>query len=208
MKRPDEFVSYGRAAARWLQEHQRELLLYTGAFVGLLAAVFAILTYRRSAARQANADLGAALAVYRAGRYDEAAQRLLEVAQRWERYRAGQFALVAAAQARLQAGQADGAAELLRGAASAGHLPEVVRQQANLSLAYSLESLQDSAGSRNAFSLAEQLSGPYRAVARYEQLRLALQANDFAKAQALLESLEREFPQSEETRRAKALLRK
>mgnify|MGYP005835500181 CR=1 FL=1 len=208
LKRPDEFVSYGQAAIRWLQANQRQVLLYSGAALVLLAFLGAATAYRRTAARRASEELGAALAVYRAGRFEEAATRLSEVAARWGSSRAGQLALATAAQAKLHAAQPKDATESLQSIASGRDLPEVVRQHAALGLGYAQEALGDLAAAQRAFSMADQLSGPYRAVARYEQLRLAQRSQDSSKVASLLESLERDFAQSEETRRAKALLRK
>lgn len=208
LKRPDEFVSYGQQALRWVQEHRQVVLGVGLAVLVLLLIVGGIVNYRRNAQAQANADLAEALTVYRAGNFAEAAKRLGEVHERWANRGPGRLAAVLGGQAQLRAKQWETAAVQLDSLAKhADGLPKELVQSVEVGAGYAYEGSGKTEEAARAFEQAEQTGGPYSAVARYEQLRLALRRGDRGRAETVLEALQRESPDSAETRRAKALLR-
>ncbi len=207
LKRPDEFVSLGRQVLQWTQAHRREVGIAASVLFAFLVLVGALVTYQQRALEHANEELTAALGQYRAAKYPEAASELAAVAQRWQNRLPGKLAAVLAGHAALRVNEPNRTSELLANLVNDSNLPPPLRQAAALGVAYAHEAAGKLDEASTAFERAEQQGGPYTTVARYEQLRVAVQQGDANRARSLLESLKREDANSAELRRARVLLR-
>ena len=196
LKRPDEFVTLGSDFLEWLQEHVR-LVAYVGgtaALVGVEVVVF--FSVRGARVRQANDDLSHALAAFQSGHYADAANRLGDVARRWESTDAGRIARLYAADADLKADNLASATVLLEEALRSHDWPSYLRQQALFDLGYALERKKDPRGAAERYGQAAAIEGPYTSMALLGEARSWEQAGQKDKARALYERYSREYPQA------------
>ncbi len=80
LKRPDEFVSRGRAYIEWAQANVRTLSWGVGGAALLALVVAGYFSLRSARVRQANDDLDRAIAEFHAGHYSQAAAQFADVA--------------------------------------------------------------------------------------------------------------------------------
>ena len=204
LKRPDEFVSAGREALVWAGENSRRLYQALGVLAVVLVAIGAFYSLRGARARQANEDLGAALAVLRGGKYADAATQLTDVANRWQATGPGEVARLYAASASVKAGNYDGAATLLGEAVQGGALAPYLRQQALVTLGFALEQKGDTAGAATRYQEAAGMEGPFTAEAILGAARCQERLGDAAVARDLYQRYVREFPTAPDVARATA----
>jgi predicted negative regulator of RcsB-dependent stress response len=198
LKRPDEFVTRGRAFIRWARENVQTLSWAGGVFALAVVAVAGFFSLRSARTRQANEDLTQALEGFRSGRYAEAANQLAGVADRWQSTPIGRIASLYAAQAEVRADDADAASTRLRGVVGSGESAPYLQQQAIVDLAFVLERKGDLAAAADQYAQAAGTSGPYTAMAILGEARCREQAGDKEKARTLYERFAQEFSQAPE----------
>ena len=197
LKRPDEFVTRGRAVILWARSNVQTLSWAGGAFVVVLVAIAAFFSLRTARVRQANEDLAQALAGFKSGRYREAAGQLAGVADRWQSTPIGRIAALYAAEAEA-AGNPDAASTRLRAIIDTAEPPAYLRQQALVDLAFVLEGKGDAAGAAAQYAQAAAAEGPYTATALLGEARCREQAGEKDKARTLYERFAQEFAQAPE----------
>lgn len=198
LKRPDEFVTRGRAFLIWGRENVQTLAWSAGGFAVVLVAIAGFFSLRAARVRQANEDLTQALVSYHAGRYSDAATQLAGVSDRWQSTPIGHIASLYAAQAAIKANNLDGANTRLRDALAAGEPASYLQQQVLVDLAFALERKGDVAGAAERYGEAAGTEGPYTASALLGEARCREQAGEKDKARALYERFAREFTQAPE----------
>jgi predicted negative regulator of RcsB-dependent stress response len=198
LKRPDEFVSRGRAVIVWARENVQTLSWAAGAFAVAVVVIAGVFSLRSARTRQANEDLTQALEGFRVGHYREAATQLAGVAERWQSTPIGRIASLYAAQAEVRADDADAANARLRDVLSSGGSASYLQQQARVDLAYVLERKGDAAAAADQYAQAAGTEGPYTATAILGEARCREQAGEKEKARALYERFAREFSQAPE----------
>jgi outer membrane protein assembly factor BamD (BamD/ComL family) len=198
LKRPDEFVSRGRAYIEWAQANVRTLSWGVGgaALLALVAAGY--FSLRSARVRQANDDLDRAIVEFHAGHYSQAAAQFADVASRWQLTPVGRVADLYAANAQLKAANFEGAATALQAAIGNRDWPPYLQQAALLDLAFALEQKGDAQTAAARYAEARAIEGPYTAMALLGEARCRAQAGEKDKARELYERFSREFPQAPE----------
>ncbi len=198
LKRPDEFVSKGTQMLEWMRTHGNRV----GVIAGVLAAVILVLvglrSMRSAQLRQANDELGQALAVYRANRFGDAVAQFTEVATRWHATPVGSMARIYLGLAEAQNSNLDGAIAALQEVLEQPELPSYLRQQAVQDVAIALERKGDAKAAAQQYATAAAMDGPYRAGALLAEARLREQLGEPAQARALYERFVAEFPDAAE----------
>lgn len=198
LKRPDEFVTQGRALLEWSQENVRVLAWVAGGVVVLALGLAGFFSVRTARVRQANEDLAVALGQFHAGNYGQAAAQLSDVANRWQSTDAGRIAGLYAATADLRADNFEAASTLLQQALAEHEWPPYLHQQAMLALAVTLERKGDAQAAIARYAETAALSGPYTALALLGEARLREQVGEKDKARDLYERFTKDFPQAPE----------
>jgi predicted negative regulator of RcsB-dependent stress response len=198
LKRPDEFVTRGRAVILWARENVQTLSWAAGGFAVAVVAVAGFFSLRTARVRQANEDLAQALLGFQSGRYSEAANQLAGVADRWQATPIGHIASLYAAQAEVRADNIDAASTRLRDVVSGGEPASYLQQQALVDLAFVLERKGDPAAAAAQYALAAGAEGPYTATAILGEARCREQAGEKEKARTLYERFAQEFSQAPE----------
>lgn len=198
LKRPDEFVTRGRAFILWARGNVQTLSWAGGAFAVVVVAIAGFFSLRTARVRQANEDLAQALTGFQAGRYAEAAGQLASVADRWQATPVGRIAALYAAEAEAKANNLDAATTRLRDVVAAGESVPYLQQQALADLAAVLEHKGDYAAAADQFAQAASSEGPYTASAILGEARCREQAGEKDKARTLYERFAQEFSQAPE----------
>ncbi len=198
LKRPDEFVSRGRQLLDWATENARTLSWALAGVAAVVLLVMGFVSVRHARVRQANEDLGHALADFRDGHYAQAGSQLAEVASRWQSTAAGRIASLYAANAALNADNFESATVLLQDVLGAQEWPAYLQQQALLDLGYALEHKGDAANAAARYDEAAALEGPYTAAALLSAARCHEQTGEKDKARELYQRFQREFPDAAE----------
>ncbi len=198
LRRPDEFVSRGRQVLDWATENSRTLSWAGTGVAVVVLVVLGFLSVRHARVRQANEDLGHALADFRDGHYAQAGSQLAEVANRWQSTAAGRIASLYAANANLNADNFESATVLLQEVLNSHDWPSYLRQQALLDLGYALEHKGDTANAAARYEEAAGLDGPYTAPALLGAARCHEQAGEKDKARDLYQRFQRDFPDAAE----------
>ena len=197
LKRPDEFVTRGRAYLDWAPNNLQTLMWVGGGFLVVIVIVAGFFSLRTARVRQANEDLGQALTGFQAGRYAEAAGQLAAVAERWQSTPVGRIAALYAAQAEVNANNVDAANTRLHDVIAAEQAP-YLRQQAFVDLGFVLEQKADMAGAAEQYAQAAAMDGPYTATALLGEARCREQAGEKDKARTLYERFVQQFSQAPE----------
>lgn len=198
LKRPDVIISHGWQAAKWASEHSQTLSWALAGVVVVALILAAVGTVRSARKRQANADLGHALAEFQSGQYANAATQLAEVANRWQGTETGRLAALYAANADLKSGNPDGAKALLEPLASRSDWPSYLRQEVLFDFGIALERKGDTANAARRYEEASALEGPYAAPALLAEARCREQLGEKDKATALYQRYARDFPDGAE----------
>ena len=198
LKRPDEFVSRGRAFLEWSQANLSSLAWGVGGAAALALVVTGYLSLRSARVRQANDDLGRAIAEFHAGHYSQAAAQFNDVASRWQSTSVGRIADLYAADAQLKANNFDAAATALQAVLGSRDWPPYLEQAALLDLAFALEQKGDAQTAAARYAEASAIEGPYTPMALLGEARCRAQAGEKDKARELYERFAREFPQAPE----------
>jgi predicted negative regulator of RcsB-dependent stress response len=198
LKRPDEFVTRGRAFIQWASGNVQTLSWAAGGFAVAVLAVAGFFSQRTARVRQANEDLAQALTGFQAARYAEAASQLAGVADRWQSTPIGHIAALYAGEAEAKANNVDAASTRLRDVVAAGQPPPYLRQQALVALGSVLERKGDVAAAAEQYAQAASAEGPYTATALLGEARCRDQAGEKDKARTLYERFAQEFSQAPE----------
>lgn len=207
LKRPDVFLSTSQRILEWAVVNQRHLLIGAGAVLAVLVVLGAISMSNAARRRQANEELANALAPLREENYPDAATRLRTVADTWSSTAVGKLARLYAADAQLEAGNPDLAANDLNAVLADPPPAEYLEQQAALNLGYSLEQKQDYAGAAENYAKAAGLRGPYREIALMREGRMREQLGDTERAVKTYEAFLRDFPDTANASLVEARLR-
>ena len=198
LKRPDEFVSRGRAVIVWARDNMQTLSWAGAGFAVLLVAVAGFFSLRAARVRQANEDLAQALMAFQTARYAEAAGQLAGVAERWQATPVGRIAALYAAEAEAKANNLDAASNRLRDVLASGEPTPYLKQQALVDLGSILEHKGDFTGAAEQFAQAAAAEGPYTANAILGEARCRELAGEKDKARSLYERFAQEFSQAPE----------
>lgn len=193
LKRPDEFVTRGRAALDWAQDNVRILAWGIGGLLAVVVIVAGAVSLRSARVRQANEDLDQALVNFESGSASTAAKQLADVASRWQSTAVGRIAGLYAANADVKAQEFDAARTRLQAALDEGLATPYLRQQALLDLGVALERKGDFTGAAGHYAEAVSIDGPYTGLALLGEARSREQAGERDKARALYERYVREF---------------
>lgn len=198
LKRPDEFVSRGRAFIAWAGDNTQTLSWGIGGFAVAVLAIAGFFSLRTARVRQANEDLSQALTGFQSGRYSEAAGQLAGVADRWQSTPIGRIASLYAAQAEVKANNVDAASTRLRDIVASTEPAPYLKQQALVDLAFVLERKGDFAGATDQYAQAGGIEGPYTATAILGEARCREQGGEKDKARSLYERFAQQFSQAPE----------
>ncbi len=198
LKRPDEFITRGRAVLTWAGGNVQTLSWGIGGFAVVVLLVAGFFSLRTARVRQANEDLNQALGAFHAGRYSQASAQLAGVAERWQSTPIGHIAALYAAQADVRANNLDAASTKLQDAVATGQPAPYLQQQALADLAFANERKGDAPGASQLYAQAAALEGPYTALALLGEARCQEQAGEKDKARALYERFVREFSEAPE----------
>ena len=130
LKKPDELMTWTGWALGWARQHVKVVGWVAGGLAVVVAMLGIVTAYRAMQARDANADLGSAMATLRADDFPAAALELDEVARRWDASSIGPLAALLSANTEIRLGNVDTAIvdfEQLK--PSAGELPIYLQQQ-------------------------------------------------------------------------------
>jgi predicted negative regulator of RcsB-dependent stress response len=206
LKRPDEFVSAGRNLIEWARTNSTRVYQGATALAIALIAVAGFYSLQGAQTRQANDDLTEALVPLRAGNFSQASTQLADVGNRWESKQPGQIAKLFAADASLRASDYAAASVLLEHVADTSSLPEYLRQQARVNLAFAREQRGDVKQAAQDYADAAAVQGPYTAVAVLGEARCRESLGDAKGARQLYERFAREYPEAAETERVNVKL--
>jgi predicted negative regulator of RcsB-dependent stress response len=198
LKRPDEFVTRGRAFLEWAQSNVQTLSWSIGGFAVAILAIAGFFSLRTARVRQANEDLAQALGRFESGHYADAANQLASVAERWQSTPIGRIAALYAAQAEVNANNVDAASTRLREVVAGAEPASYLHQEALADLAFVLESKGDLAAAADQYAQAAAVEGPYTATALLGEARCREQAGEKDKARTLYERFAQEFAQAPE----------
>ena len=198
LKRPDEFVTRGRAYIVWARGNVQALSWAAGGFAVAILIIAGFFSLRTARVRQANEDLTQALTGFQSGRYADAASQLAGVADRWQATPIGRIASLYAAQAEAKANNVDAASTRLRDVIAGGEPASYLHQQALVDLAFVLERKGDMAAAADQYAQAAGVEGPYTATAVLGEARCREQAGEKDKARTLYERFAQEFSQAPE----------
>jgi predicted negative regulator of RcsB-dependent stress response len=198
LKRPDEFVTRGRAVLDWAGSNVQTLSWGIGGFAVAVILIAGFFSLRTARVRQANDDLTQALAGFQAGHYGEAANQLASVAERWQSTPIGRIASLYAAQAEVRANNVDAASTRLRDIVAAGEPVSYLQQQALVDLAFVLERKGEWAKAADQYAQAAAAEGPYTGTALLGEARCREEAGEKEQARTLYERFAREFSQAPE----------
>jgi TolA-binding protein len=198
LKRPDEFVTHGWQLLTWASENARLMSWGLAAAAAVALLIMGGLSIRNARSRQANEDLGRALADFQAGNYTQAATQLAEVASRWQSAPAGRVAALYAASAELKSGNIDSATVALQDLLAAPDWPSYLRQEALVGLGLALERKADMVNAAARYQEAGGLDGPYKAAAVLGEARCREQLGEKDRARELYQGFTHDFPNAPE----------
>jgi tetratricopeptide (TPR) repeat protein len=193
LKAPDEFITATTDAFTWAQKHLRTVLLGVGVAAALFLGAGFYYSHQAAQRRDANADLAAALATYRAGQFAEAAESFDRVADRWEGLSVAPLAAVLTANSRVRAGEAPAAIEILSEVPEDA-LPVDLRQQRAIAWATALEAEADWAAAATKYAEAAATGGPYTADAVVGEARVRARLGEKDRAAELYRKGLSDFP--------------
>jgi predicted negative regulator of RcsB-dependent stress response len=193
LKRPDEFLTLTNRFLDWARENQRTLAALVVALVVVVAGTAGFFAIRHARVRDANADLAHALAAYRDTKSPDAAAQLAEVARRWSNTSAGNLAKLLAAESELHHDNVDTAIAALQELLTVSWRP-YLKQEVLFTYGIALEQKGQLPDAITQFAEAATLEGPYTAQALLAEARCAETQGDTAKARALYERVQKEFP--------------
>ncbi len=193
LKGPDEFITATTDVVTWAQRNSRSVLLGVGGAVVVFLGLGFYFTNQAAQRRDANADLAAALATYRAGQFTEAAAALDRVSAEWNDSAIAPLAEVLAANSRLREGDA-GAAITALSAVEVSRLPEHMRQQRDLAWATALEETGEYAAAAGKYAEAVSAGGPYTADALLGEARTRARNGETDRAAELYRKALADFP--------------
>jgi tetratricopeptide (TPR) repeat protein len=199
LKRPDEFISLGRQLLTWATENARLMSWGLAAGAAVVLLVMGGFSIRNARVRQANEDLGRALADFHAGNYTQAATQLNDVASRWHSTAAGGVAALYAANADLKSGNLESAVVVLQELLGSQDWPSYLRQEALVALGFAFERKADMANAAARYQEAGGLNGPYKAAAVLGEGRCREQMGEKDKARELYQRFTHDFPDAPET---------
>jgi hypothetical protein len=196
LKRPDEFVTLSARAIVKLREHGRAVAWAGGAAILLLTGVGGAMALRSAKLRDANADLGRAMATLRGGAGSEAAVELAKVSERWGSTPVAKLAELLEAHEQLRLGSPQTTIELLQGLeVHAAELPPFLQQQMLCAWGAALETQKDWTGAASRYRQAASRGGPYTATAIVGEARVLELSGDKAAAAELYRKAYNEFPE-------------
>lgn len=194
-KQPDDFIVLAHQVSAWARSHQQAVIWGAVGAAVLVAALGIATAYRSAERRDANADLGRALARVSANDFAGATTDLTAVSERWAGTAVGPLAALMAADAALRAGDPDQALTVLGGLQSArASLPTYLQQQMLLAWGAALEAKQQWADAAEKYKDAAAIAGPYTGDAIVGEARAREQAGDNEKARALYRQAYEQFP--------------
>jgi tetratricopeptide (TPR) repeat protein len=195
LKKPDEFITLTTRGLDWIRAHTHTVAWVGGVTVVALASVAIVTGTRAARRREANADLGRAMAVLRGNDAAGAAAELRQVIDRWGNTPLAPLARVLAANAALDAGKPDEAIELLGGAeASSAELPSYIDQQIQFVWGAALEAKGSWSEAAARYEAASTITGPYTAQAILGEARSLEQAGQADRAKELYRKAYEQFP--------------
>ncbi len=194
-KAPDEFLTLSTQAITWGRAHQ-QTVIWAGIGVAVLVAALGIFTaYRAAERRDANADLGRALAKVSASDFAGATTDLNTISERWAGTTVASLATLMAANTALRAGDADAAlASLGTVQAESASLPPYLQQQMLVAWGSALEAKQQWTDAAAKYKDAAAIAGPYTGDAIVGEARATEQAGDAEKARTLYRQAYEQFP--------------
>jgi outer membrane protein assembly factor BamD (BamD/ComL family) len=196
LKQPDQFVAASQRVVEWLRNHAAVAAAVGGVAVVVLLAVVVTGAFRNARRRDANADLGRAMASLHADNLADAATELADVARRWDGTRVAELASVLAAHTELRLGKADSAiAEIEDALRNPSDLPSYFRQQLLVAWGDALLAKGDWTGATEKFEQAANMDGPYTAQAILSEARAQEQGGDSRRAQDLYRKFYEQFPE-------------
>lgn len=196
LKRPDEFVTLSSRAIVKLREHGRVVGFVVGVAVLVLAGVGGTIALRKARLRDANADLGRAMASLRGAKGPEAVAELAKVSERWKSTQVSRLAELLEASAELGNGNPEAAIKLLQAIeAESAELPSFLQQQALCTWGAALEAQKDWSGAASRYREAANRGGPYTAAAIVGEARALEMAGDESASRQLYRKAYDEFPE-------------
>jgi tetratricopeptide (TPR) repeat protein len=196
LKRPDEFVTRSARAIVWLREHGRLVAVGGGAAIVLLAVIGVSLALRSAKIRDANEDLGRAMASLRGEGTSEAAAELAAFSERWGSTGVANLARLLEANTQLRLGSPEAAISLLTTLEPRiGELAPYLQQQALYLWGAALEAQGDWSTAAARYADAAGKEGPYTGPALLGQARALERVGDKSAAEKLYRRAYDEFPE-------------
>ncbi len=195
IKHPDEFITQSAHALGWAQHNQKGVAIAGIVAVLLLLGLGIATAYRGAQQRDANADLGRAMAKLQTNDFVAAATELANVSARWSGSQVGSVAAIMAISTAVRAGEPDKAlAALTAFQSQADSLPPYLRQQAYVAWGAALEAKQQWADAAGRYKEAAAISGPYSGEALLGEARARDQGGETDKARELYRQAFEQYP--------------
>lgn len=193
---PDEFVSFSRQAATYLNENRNTVIMATAGALLLLVAVVAFQAINSSRETSAAIAYQAGVSMMADKQYQEAAAAFGDVVTRYGGTSHGVLARLQRGHALLQADRAPEAVEAYESFLSAGPPADYLRQLAQTRLAGAQAVQGDAAAAQTAFAAAAAEGGIFAADALLGEAQAADAQGDTATAKQLYQRFLEEYPAS------------
>jgi outer membrane protein assembly factor BamD (BamD/ComL family) len=196
LRKPDQFVTQTAHVVAWVRANSTLAIAVGGGLVALLLAIAIIGAFRSARQRDANEDLGRAMATLRAENLAGAAGELSEVSRRWNGTMPAHLASMLAASTELRLGNVDKAIASLQELDASKDLPPYLRQQLLLVWGYALAQKKSWPEALAKYESAEALGGPYTSQAVLGQARTKEASGDAEAAKSLYRKFYDQFPEA------------
>lgn len=196
LRKPDQFVTVTGRVVNWTRANSTLAIAVGGGLVAVLAAIAIVGAFRTARQRDANEDLGRAMATLRMQNLAGAAGELGEVSRRWSGTMPARLASMLAASAELRLGNVDKAIASIQEIDDSTDLPPYLRQQLLLIWGYALAQKKTWPEAIAKYEAAEALGGPYTSQAVLGQARTKEAAGDAEAAKTLYRKYYDQFPEA------------
>ncbi|HWP57823.1 MAG TPA: tetratricopeptide repeat protein [Candidatus Acidoferrales bacterium] len=195
LREPDRFLVLTGKALDFVQKNKALCLAFAAAILAIGIASAGWSLYRDRQEQLAAAEFTKALALYRSGKYREAAAGF-EAANSYRASPASRYALLYQANSHLELNETDRAVKALEALVERETRPTLLRQLALLTLGYAHETRAQWKEAARAYGEAAQIEGPYRENALLAKARCALEAGDYSGALDSYQSYLKAYPNS------------
>lgn len=195
LKRPDEFITLTGRVVAWGRRNTGLVIGLSVAAAVLLVGAGLLSAYASARQRDANSELGRALATLEARDYANAAQQFEALAERRSSSDIARAAELLRVSASLRSGDADAALQAVEKlAAEEDRLPGYLQQELLFTWASALEEKQRWPEAADKYAAAAALEGPYTGPAVLAEAQIRERAGEADQAMQLYRKFHEQFP--------------